>query len=371
MAQNYYELLGVQPDVSDAELKRAYRALARRYHPDVGGGDPESEDKFKEITVAYETLRDPEKRARYDRFGPEGVNAGAGGFGDGFGITDIFDAFFSGDASPFGRRGRSPGPAVGTDAEVRVSLDFVEAALGTTQTVAIEMAAACNACDGSGCAPGTHPSTCRSCGGAGQVRQMRRSVLGQMMSTQTCRECSGLGNEVLSPCHECGGVGLVVSPATIEIQIPAGIADGQRLRMSGRGPAGPRGGVPGDLYVAIHVVPHPTLERRGDDLIQQLRISMTQATLGFDTQVESLEGPEELTVPPGTQPGRVFKLRGRGVPSLQGHRRGDLLVEVTVEIPERLRQEETELLHKLAELRGEQVAQREEGLFSRIRSTFQ
>lgn len=371
MAQDYYELLGVRPDATDAEIKRAYRALARRYHPDAGGGDAESEDKFKEISVAYETLRDPDKRNRYDRFGPEGVNAGAGGFQDGFGITDIFDAFFNGEGSPFGRRGRPSDRATGVDAQVRVNLSFIDAALGTTQSVDVEMAAACETCEGSGCASGTHPSTCRACGGAGQVRQMRRSVLGQMVSTQTCRECAGLGSEVLSPCSGCGGTGLVVGPSTIEIQIPAGIADGQQLRLSGRGPAGPRGGAPGDLYVAIQVNPHPTLERNGDDLVQKLHISMTQAALGFETQVESLEGPESLTVPAGTQPGRVFKLRGRGVPSLQGHRRGDLLVEVVVEIPEKLRHEEAELLHKLAELRGDQVSQREEGLFSRIRSTFQ
>lgn len=371
MPTDYYELLGVTRAATDDEIKKAYRALARRLHPDATGGDAEAEARFKEISVAYETLRDPERRRRYDTFGPEGEGPGPGFVGD------IFEAFFGGDL--FGGRrqgGRRQGgrrqAERGADAEVVVDLEFADAAMGTTVAVDADLAVGCGRCGGEGCEPGTTRSQCRACGGLGEVRRVRRSMLGEVMTAQPCGACRGQGSEILEPCTECRGAGLVLTSEAIELEIPAGIADGQRLRLQGRGHAAPHGGAPGDLYVGVRVKPHPVLERRGDDLVQELHVSMTQATLGATASVESLEGPEELEIPPGTQPGRVFKLRGRGVPSLQTGRRGDLLVETVVVIPDRLSREEAELLRQFAQLRGEeQDPGRQDGIFSRIRSALQ
>ena len=367
---DFYELLGLGRQAGEDEIKKAYRRLARQYHPDANGGDPEAEARFKEITVAYETLRDPEKRRRYDLFGPDGVTGGggpgaAGGFD--FGVSDLFDAFFG-----FGGGQRGPaGPARGPDAEVRVELDLEESVFGVTREVELRMPLECPRCSGSGCEPGTHPSTCRACAGEGEVRQVRRTILGQMVTALPCGTCGATGREILSPCPECRGEGRVNQPTTVEIQIPAGIADGQRLRLSGRGPAAPRGGTPGDLYVSVSVRSHERFQRHGDDLVQVLGIPMTQAVLGAALRIATLDGEEDLVIPAGTQSGRVFRLRGRGVPSLRNRGRGDLLVQVEVIIPDRLSAEESSLLRRLAELRGEEVAPKEEGFLSRIRSAFQ
>ena len=371
MAADFYEVLGVRREASDDEIKKAYRQLARQYHPDANDGDPTAEARFKEISLAYDTLRDPEKRRRYDMYGAQGVGAGGdpgmGGFD--FGVSDLFDAFFGGGG--FGG-GRGPaGPLRGPDAEVHLVLDLEEAAFGATKPVELRMPVECERCHGSGCEPGTHPSTCRSCGGAGEVRTVRRTILGQMMTATPCSTCRGTGQEILSPCRDCRGDGRVTLPATVEVQVPAGIDDGQRLRLAGRGPAAPRGGEPGDLYVSIAVRPHARFERDGDDLLHVLRLPMTQATLGAHLQIETLDGEEDLLIPAGTQTGRIFRLRGRGVPTLRGRGRGDLIVRVEIVVPEKLSSEEAQLMRQLAELRGEAVAPREEGFFSRIKSAFQ
>jgi molecular chaperone DnaJ len=369
MSTDYYELLGVSPQATEEEIKRAYRALARRYHPDSNREDPEATDRFKEISRAYETLRDPERRRRYDMFGPDGAGAaaGAGAPGD-FGIGDLFDAFFGG--SPFGQRGPA-GPMRGADAEVRVDLTLAEAAFGATRTIEARLPVACERCDGSGCEPGTHPARCDVCGGAGEVRQVRRSVLGQMVTASPCSACGATGTRIPSPCRDCRGEGRVLGSVSIDVDVPVGVDTGQRLRLGGRGPAAPRGGVPGDLYVTIVVEPHPDFERHGDDLLHVRAVPLTQAALGASLTIETLDGDEQLVLPPGTQPGRMFRLRGRGMPTLRGRGRGDLLVRVDVEVPERLRAEEAELLRKLAELRGEEVAPPDEGFFSRLKSAFQ
>lgn len=368
MTTDYYELLGISTDANDEEIRRAYRKLARQHHPDANGGDPEAEAKFKEISVAYETLRDPQKRRRYDTFGPEGM---VGGEADGFGIGDIFETFF-GTGDPFGRRrsSRPAGPASGPDAEVHVELEFVEAALGTTVPLEVELLGGCERCGAAGCQPGTHPSTCRTCQGSGEVRQVRRSLLGQMVTAHPCQACQGTGTEIMDRCSACRGTGRVPSRRQIDVEVPAGIADGQKLRLGGRGSMGLRGGPAGDLYVGIQVREHEKLQRQGDDVIQTISLSISQAALGTQVTVESLEGPEDLEVPAGTQPGRVFRLRGRGIPSLRNHRRGDLLAEVVVQIPERLSREEEELMRRLAEIRSEEVAPPDGGLFSKIRSAF-
>jgi molecular chaperone DnaJ len=367
---DYYELLGVTRNATDDEIKRAYRALARRYHPD-SNPDPQAEAMFKEINVAYETLKDPERRRRYDVFGEDGARAGGGapGPGEAFGFGDIFDAFFGGD--PFGNRGQA-GPPRAPDAEAVVHLELAQAAFGTTATVEVRLPVACERCEGSGCEPGTHPTRCDVCGGAGEVREVRRSILGQIVTAAPCVACSATGSRIPTPCKECRGDGRVRASRSIDVEVPAGVDDGQRLRLSGRGPAAPRGGVPGDLYVTVRVAADERFERQGEDLLHVRRIAFTQAALGTRLEVETLEGAEELIVAPGTQPGHVFRLKGRGIPALRGRGRGDLLVRVDVEVPARLSAEEDELLRSFAEMRGEEVAHApDKGVFSRLRSAFQ
>src|SRR5436190_701259 len=371
---DFYEVLGISRNATDDEIKRAYRALARRYHPDRNTTGPDAATRFKEVSIAYATLRDPERRRRYDLFGEDGTRATAGGGGtpgDAFGFGDLFDAFFGGD--PFGNRGAS-GPPRAPDAEAVVELDLAEAAFGTTAPIEVRLPVSCSRCEGSGCEPGTHPARCDVCGGTGEVREVRRSILGQIMTASPCVACSATGSRIPTPCRDCRGDGRVRASRTIDVEVPAGVDDGQRLRLSGRGPAAPRGGVPGDLYVTVRVASDPRFERHGDDLLHVRTIAFTQAALGTHLDVETLEGPEELLVPPGTQPGHVFRLKGRGVPALRGRGRGrgDLLVRVDVEIPGRLSVEEDELIRSLAELRGEDVAAaQDKGVFSRLRSAFQ
>jgi molecular chaperone DnaJ len=370
---DYYLLLGIERSATADDVKRAYRALARQYHPDANPGDPASEARFKEISVAYETLRDPERRRRYDMFGPErGGTGGASPGADGFGINDLFDAFFGGDVFG-GRGGGGPaGPATGADAEAVLDLSLTEAVFGTTKALEVRLPVVCDPCGGSGAAPGTHAARCDTCGGAGQVRQVRRSILGQIVTAGVCPTCGGAGSVIPSPCPTCGGDGRVVAERRLDVEVPAGIDDGQRLRLPGRGAAAPRGGASGDLYVHVRVAPNADFVRDGNDLLHVRTIGLTQAALGTACTIETLDGPEELVVPAGTQPGRVFRLRGRGVPVLQGRGRGDLLVQVEVQVPERLSEAEETLLRQLAELRGEEVEpQHEGGLFSRIRSAFQ
>ncbi len=374
MPHSYYDALGVSPQATEADIKRAYRALARRYHPDSNPDDPDAEARFKEVTIAYETLRDPERRRRYDVFGADGAPGarGAGGTqaGDAFGLGDLFDAFFGGDA--FGA-GRGPGgPPRGYDAEVAVELTLQEAAFGVVHPVEVRLPVTCERCDASGCEPGTHPSRCDMCGGTGEVRQVRRSILGQMVTASPCPTCDATGSRILSPCKGCRGEGRVHAVRRIDVEVPAGVDSGQRLRLPERGPAAPRGGIAGDLYVTITVAPHPEFEREGNDLVHVRKLPFTQAALGARFTLETLEGDEEeILVPPGVQPGQVLRLKGKGVPSLQGRRRGDLLVRLDVEIPSRLRPEEEELLRQLAELRGEEVAPSDRGFFDRVRSAFQ
>lgn len=367
---DFYELLGVTPNATDDEIKRAYRRLARELHPDANPNDPEAEERFKEVSAAYEVLRDPERRRRYDTFGDDGRGRGGGpgpGPGDAFGFGDIFDAFFSGG---FGGAGGRPGPPRGQDAETTITLDLAEAAFGVTTTVDVELPGPCGHCDGNGTEPGTEPETCPECGGSGEVRQVRRSILGQLVTAAPCLRCEGTGKVIGTPCTECHGDGRVRTRREIEVEVPAGIDDGQRLRLPGRGPAAPRGGVAGDLYVLVRVRAHPELERHGVDLVHRRTIAMTQAALGATFGLETLDGPETITVEPGTQPGHLIRLRGRGVPVLNGRGRGDLIVEIGVAVPDRLSAEEAELLAQFAQLRGEVVEPPEGGFFSRLRAGF-
>jgi len=364
MSRDHYDVLGLRRDCTDAEIKRAFRELARQHHPDNNPGDPHAEEQFKELSVAYETLGDPERRRRYDTFGDRSPRGGAPG-GDPFGFGGLFDAFFTGDA--FGRRGPA-GPARGPDAEATVELTIQEAAFGVTAPIEARIPVACERCEGSGCEPGTSPSRCDVCEGAGEVRQVRRSILGQIVTASPCAVCEGTGRRILSQCHDCRGDGRVLADRTIEVQVPGGVDDGQRLRLSGRGPAAPRGGQPGDLFVNVRVQPHPDFERQGDDLIHACRISVAQAVLGVPLQVPTLEGAHELSVPAGTQPGQIFRIKHEGVPSLRGRGRGDLLVRVDVEVPSRLDDDEAVLWRALAEARGEPVLPPDTSVLGRLRS---
>ncbi len=367
MSRDCYEVLGVTRDATDDDIKRAYRDLARRYHPDSNPDAPNAEERFKEISVAYETLRDPERRRRYDLFGDTGAGAQPGA--EAFGFGDLFDAFFGGD--PFGGRRGPAGPARGADAEVVVELTLAEAMFGTTHTIEASLPVGCPRCQGSGCEPGTHPSRCDVCGGTGEVRQVRRSILGQIVTASPCGVCEGTGRRILTQCRDCRGDGRVRAQRAIDVEVPAGVDDGQRLRLAGRGPAAPRGGVPGDLYVSVRVAKHPDFERRGDDLIHVRQISAAQATLGAHLLIAGLDAEHEVAVPAGTQPGQVFRVKHAGIPSLRGRGRGDLLVRVDVDVPTRLTDEEAELWHRLAELRGDEIAPPEKGVMSRLRSAFQ
>jgi len=369
-----YELLGVRRDASDEEIKRAYRARARELHPDTNHGNPESEARFKQVTVAYEVLRDPERRARYDRYGPEGVfgsQAGAGGFNFEGGLSDIFEAFFGsmGGAAP-----RRRGPQPGSDAEVRVDLEFAEAVFGCRKEISVRLPQTCASCAGRGTAPGTDPVACADCQGTGELRRVRQSLLGQVVTSVACSRCGGTGEMIPDPCRDCRGEGRRMEESTFTVEVPAGVEDGSTLRLAERGAAGQRGGPNGSLYVHLGVIPDARFERQADNLHTTLRVTMAQAALGLETEVESLDGAQRVVLAPGTQHGFVERIRGAGVPHLRGRGRGDLFVHVLVETPTGLTPEQDELLRQFAAARGEDVAARGsgggEGVFSRIRSAF-
>jgi molecular chaperone DnaJ len=371
---NLYELLGVRADASDDEIKKAYRARARELHPDTNHGNPEAEARFKEVSVAYEVLRDPERRARYDRFGPEGVfgsQGGMGGFGFEGNLSDIFEAFFGQVAGTGGRR---RGPQAGADAEVRLILAFAEAIFGCHKEISVRLPATCAACGGRGTAKGTEPVICPDCQGAGEQRRVRQSLLGQVVTSVACARCSGTGDMIPNPCPECRGEGRSMRDSTLTVEVPAGVDDGSTLRLADRGGAGQRGGPSGSLFVHLAVTPDPRFERRGDNVHTSVSVGLAQAALGTEATVESLDGPQSVTVAPGTQHGHVERLRGLGVPHLRGRGRGDLFVHVLVEIPTAVSAEEDVLLRHYAALRGEQVTPPGggggEGVFSRIRSAF-
>jgi molecular chaperone DnaJ len=374
MPTDYYELLGVHRDASQDEIKRAYRQRARELHPDTNPNDPSAEAQFKEITVAYETLSDPERRRRYDTFGPEGAAAGAGGdpFGFGGGISDIFDAFFGGGSGGFGRGGfgGQAGPPRGADLEIVADIEFETAVFGGEEDITVRTALACETCQASGAAPGTAPVTCPDCGGSGQVRRVRQSILGQMVTAGPCSRCGGLGEFIERPCPDCRGEGRRVQDKTYTVDIPAGVDTGSTLRLTGRGAAGVRGGGYGDLYVHVRVRPHARFMRDGYELVHDLHVPLTQAVLGAHLSFDTLDGEEDLVIPRGTQSGRVFRLRNRGVPHVEGRGRGDLLVRVSVDTPSDISREEEQLLRQLAELRGESVAPPDTGFLSRIKSAF-
>jgi molecular chaperone DnaJ len=357
--RDYYEILGVPRDASDEDIKRSFRRLAQRWHPDVNT-DPDADERFKEVNEAYQVLSDPQRRQAYDMFGRAGVGGtGAEGFGPfgGFqGFGDIFDAFFGGSASGT-RRARPPS---GADLRYDLRLTFEEAIRGTEKDVTFRALERCDTCAGSGAEPGTEPVTCPQCNGSGEMRQVRSTILGQMVNVTTCSRCRGAGRIVETPCPTCRGDGRVERERTLRVTIPAGIDDGHQIRLSGEGESGPRGGLAGNLYVVVHVEPHPQLRRQQTELYFELPLSVTQAALGARVAVPTPDGEETIEVKAGTQPGTEVRLRGRGAPHLRRPGvRGDLHVLVDVRVPTRLSGRERELLEALATEWGELDAEPE------------
>jgi molecular chaperone DnaJ len=366
MPRDPYEVLGVAREASEQDVKKAFRRLARELHPDVNAHDPQAEEKFKEAAEAYEILSDPERRATYDRYGHEGLRSG--GFApnfDAFGsIGDLFDAFFGG-SSPFGG-GRS-GPAAGGDAAVTVEIDLLQAAYGTSAEVSFEAVERCEHCRGNGAEPGTPIETCARCSGAGQLQAVTRTPFGQMMRTVVCDVCHGDGRTAKSPCRECRGRGRRAAKRTLTVDIPAGIADGQRIRLGGRGHVGEGGALAGDLYVLVRVRADERFVREGDELITALDVSAPLAAVGTTLDVPTLDGSATLQISPGTQPGEVLTVRGQGMPSLRRGRRGDLRVVVNVVVPRRLTAEQRELMERLHDTLTEENLRTEESMLGKLR----
>ncbi len=374
MADDLYALLGVTRDATPEDIKRAYRRKAREHHPDANHGDPEAEARFKELSVAYEVLSDPDKRQQYDLYGEAGLGGAAGGdpFG-GAGFGDIFDAFFGGGGgSPFGGGGRRgpTGPPRGADLEQAVEIDFREAVFGAQKDVTVRTAIPCGVCEATGAAPGTSAQGCPECAGTGQVRRVRQSILGQMVTAAPCTRCNGTGQIIPEPCGGCDGEGRKVDDRTYTVDVPAGVDSGSTLRLSGRGAVGPRGGPAGDLYIHLRVKPDERFSRDGDDLSAIVSLSPAQAALGTAVAFETLDGVEDLKVPAGTQSGDVVRLRGQGVPHVRGRGRGDLRIRYVVRTPTELTDEEDELYRRLAELRGDAVNAPRGGVVGRIREAF-
>jgi molecular chaperone DnaJ len=365
VAADYYALLGVSRDASDDEIKRAYRKMARELHPDSTGGDTHAEARFKEVTKAYEVLRDPERRARYDRFGDDQLDMPTGDPFFGSGLGGLFDAFFGATMAGGQRRN---GPIRGADAEVVMELTLSEAVFGTERDLTVDLPVACETCAGSGARPGTTVIRCPDCDGTGEVRRLRQSILGQVVTAAPCRRCGGTGEVVPSPCNDCRGEGRLMRTLSYPVAVPAGVDHGSTLRLSSRGAAGQRGGPPGDLFVHLAVREDDRFTRDGYDLHAQVHVSMTQAALGVTVSFDTLDGEETLHIPSGTQTGHVMRVRSKGVPHVRGRGRGDLLVEVMVDTPTDMSKAQEELLRRFAAERGEEVAPVETGLRARLRS---
>jgi molecular chaperone DnaJ len=365
MPRDPYEVLGVGREASEQEIKKAFRSLARELHPDVNAHDPDAEGKFKQAAEAYEILSDDERRATYDRYGHDGLRSGgyAPNF-EGFGsISDLFNAFF-------GAAGARGGPAQGADIGVAVEVDLIEAAHGVKVTVAYDAVERCERCHGNGAEPGTPIETCERCGGAGQLEAVTRTPFGQMVRTVVCDVCHGDGRVPAQPCRECSGRGRLAARQELEVEIPPGIADGQRIRLGGRGHEGEAGAPAGDLYVVVGVRADDRFVREGDDLITALDVAAPLAALGGTLEVPTLEGTASVELPAGTQPGEVLSVRGAGMPALRRGRPGDLRVLVNVIVPRRLSDEQRELMDRLNESLTEENLHSQESMFAKLRRAF-
>jgi molecular chaperone DnaJ len=367
---DYYEILGVPRDATPEQIKKAYRKLAREHHPDVAGSDAASEERFKDVSRAYDVLGNPEKRRAYD-LGADPASPG-GGMGGGFGFQDIFETFFGAATGAAASRGPIPRARRGQDALVRLDLELADVTFGAHREVPVDTAVVCPTCHGSCCRPGTSPKTCDVCGGRGSVQRVARSFLGQVMTTQPCPACHGFGTLIPEPCTDCSGEGRVRSRRTLSVDVPAGVDTGTRIKLTGQGEVGPAGGPAGDVYLEVHERKHDTFVRRGDDLHATLTVPMTAAALGTVLTLDTLDGPQEVDLRPGTQPSQIVTLKGLGVGHLHTGGRGDLNVHIEVQVPTGLDDEQSELLRKLAALRDEErpearLAATNPGMFSKLR----
>jgi molecular chaperone DnaJ len=379
--RDYYDILGVSKNAEQAEIKSAYRKLAIKYHPDKNPDNKEAEEKFKEAAEAYEVLSNAEKRQRYDRFGHAG-NSGNGGFGGGgmnmedifsnfgdiFGGGNPFESFFGGGQSRGGRR-----IVKGTNLRIKVKLTLEEIAKGVEKKIKVNKLVVCKTCDGSGAKDKSSTSTCRTCGGSGSVRRVTNTILGQMQTTSTCPTCNGEGVEITAKCTTCHGEGLVRGEETISINIPAGVSEGMQLSMSGKGNAAPRGGVPGDLIILIEEIPHEVLKRDGINVIYDLYISFVDAALGSNVEIPTIDGKAKIKIDPGTQGGKILRLKGKGIPEVNSYHKGDQLIYVNVWTPKALSQSEREQLENLRESPNfkPQPGKNEKSFFERVKEFFE
>ena len=379
--RDYYEVLGLKKGASDDEIKKAFRKMAMKYHPDKNPGDKEAEEKFKEVNEAYAVLSDPDKKNKYDRFGHAGVdpNAGFGGGGGGFGgfggFEDIFDMFggaFGGGFGGFGGGGRSRrnGPRKGSDLQKAITIDFKEAAFGAKKQIRINKYVKCKTCGGTGAEPGTSKKTCPTCGGSGEVRTAQRTPLGTFQSVSPCSDCNGTGEINESPCKDCGGTGKIRDNVTISVNIPAGVDNESVIPIKGQGEPGINGGPDGDLYIVINVEPHPLFERRGQDLWLEIPITFDQAALGDEIIVPTLEEKVSYKVPAGTQPGTVFRLKNKGIKSVRGNRKGDLYVRVTLEVPTKLNSKQKKAIEAMGKAVGSECYQKKSSFLDSIKEFF-
>ena len=379
--RDYYEVLGIQKGASEEEIKKAFRRMALKYHPDRNQGDKDAEEKFKEVNEAYSVLSDPEMKKKYDMFGFAGVdptaNAGqqggytqwtGGGF-DGMDFGDIFSDFFGGGCSGGSARRRNS-PQKGRDRQHSLKITFEEAAFGTTKTINVRKDVKCEKCSGSGAAPGTQKRTCSKCGGTGQINTVRNTLFGQMQTATTCPECNGTGQVIDTPCPDCHGTGQIMKNIKIEVKIPAGVDEGSVLPIRGQGEPGRNGGPNGDLYVVLAVSEHKLFQREGNDLYLDIPISFTQAALGDDITVPTLEGKVSYKVPAGTQPGTVFRLRGKGITDVHGGRKGDLYVKVSLEVPTKLNAEQKKLIREMGDKVGTECYKKKSGWAQKLKDFF-
>lgn len=368
--RDYYEVLGVSKEATEADIKKAYRKLARQYHPDVNPENKEAEVKFKEATEAYDVLMDKEKRANYDQFGHAGAEAGGfGGYGgagaDFGGFGDIFDMFFGG-----GGGGRRNGPRQGSDLRYDLQISFEEAAFGLETDIELPKMEECTTCHGSGAKAGTSATTCSACGGSGQIQYKQSTPFGQFVQSRACDKCHGEGKIIKEPCATCHGKGQVRKMRKINIKIPAGVDTGSKIRVTGQGEPGVKGGPPGDLYVVLRVKPHKQFVREGNDVYCEQEISFVQATLGDEIEVATLDGKVKLRIPPGTQTGTFFRMKAKGIPSLRGHGRGDHHVKILAKTPTKLSDKQKDLLRQFAEESGENIIEQPDenkGFFEKVK----
>ncbi|BAB05067.1 molecular chaperone DnaJ [Halalkalibacterium halodurans] len=365
--RDYYEVLGVDRNASADEVKKAYRKLARKYHPDVNKA-PDAEDKFKEVKEAFDTLSDPQKKAHYDQFGHTDPNQGfgGGGAGDFGGFSDIFDMFFGGGG---GRRNPNA-PRQGADLQYTMTLEFKEAVFGKETTIEIPREETCHTCSGSGAKPGTKPESCPHCGGSGQLNIEQNTPFGRVVNRRVCHHCEGTGKYIKHKCATCGGKGKVRKRKKINVKVPAGIDHGQQIRLSGQGEAGVNGGPAGDLYIVFNVKPHEFFERDGDDIYCEMPLTFVQVALGDEIEVPTLNGKVKLKIPAGTQTGTSFRLRGKGVPNVHGRGQGDQHVQVRVITPKQLSEKEKELLREFAQMSGGRPDEQDDSFFAKVKRAF-